>query len=180
VELERDIGLHTIEAAYGGAAPLREKRELTLGAHEVVTLVIPAPKPGEVRSTGGGGGGGETGNKSLRGAGIAALVIGGVGIVGGAISLALRQSALASLDVCAPNNYMHCPVGLMGQNTQGQIASTLLGVFGAVAGVGLVAGIPMVVVSRPSAPAPGPTSGSVAFQLVSVAGGAAVLAGGRF
>jgi hypothetical protein len=174
VDLERDIGPHTVEAAYGGAAPVSEKRELIVGAHEVVTLVIPTPKPGEVPA-----GEGKTGNKALRGVGFAALGVAGVGLVGGAASLAMRQSALASFSGCAPS-YTNCDPSLRGELTKGQVASTLLGVFGVAAGVGLAAGIPLVVVSRPGAPAPGPASAGIALQLVPIAGGATVRAGGRF
>ncbi len=43
VELERDLGLHTIEATYGGVTPLVEKRTLVAGSNQSVALVIPAP-----------------------------------------------------------------------------------------------------------------------------------------
>jgi hypothetical protein len=171
VELERDTGPHTVEAAYGGATLVSEKRELVVGAHEVVTLVIPTPKAAA--------GEGETGKKGLRGAGFAALGIAGVGLIGGGVSLAMRQSALASFSGCAPS-HTNCDPSLRGELTKGQTASTLLGVFGAVAGVGLVAGIPLIVVSRPSAAAPGPGSAGLAVQLVPVAAGTAVRVGVRF
>jgi hypothetical protein len=191
VELERDVGPHTVEAAYGGAAPVSEKRELLTGAHEVVTLVIPVPKtPPRTGAPVGAPevpeGGTDTGNKALRGAGIAALAVGGVGLVGAAISLAMRQSALAAFDgPCAAMNYMNCDPSLRPELTKGQLASTLLGVFGAVAGVGLVVGIPLVVVSRSSAPSPsggspGAAGAGVIIGLVPAVGGAAVHAGARF
>src|SRR5262249_34943070 len=42
VELERDLGVHTVEAAYGGVSSVVAKRTLTEGARDVVTLVIPS------------------------------------------------------------------------------------------------------------------------------------------
>ena len=51
VELERDLGLHTVEALYGGAAPVTERRSLGVGAHEVVTLTIPGAKAGDMPLT---------------------------------------------------------------------------------------------------------------------------------
>jgi hypothetical protein len=194
VELERDLGAHTVEAFYGGVAPVTEKRTLAAGAREVVTLAIPALTAGEGGATSGDAPA-EPGNRPLRTAGVAMLAAGGVGAVGAAIALGVRQSALAQFDVCAPA-YQGCPPSLRSALTRGQTASTFLGVFGVVAGVGIVSGIPMSVLgSRPRDPTAGdgkpsnpvaptlPATGRdarVVLGFAPVGGGAAGYVEGRF
>jgi hypothetical protein len=194
VELERDLGPHVVEALYGGATPVSEKRSLGIGAHEVVTLTIPAPKAGETspaltEDTPPAGG-----SPVLRGPGIAALTLGGLGLVGFVVSVIVRQSALSSFSVCAANGYTDCPntPDLRSALSRGQTASTLTVVFGAVALVGLGAGIPLVVfVKRPGAQGPGGASqrtpqapaasnARAVVGLVPLLGGAGLQAGVRF
>ncbi len=181
VELERDLGPHTIEATYGGAAPVVEKRTLAIGAHEVVTLAIPEAKPEEPAPAATPV---DAGSRSLRGAGIAAVAVGGVGAIGLAISLAIRQSALSSFSGCP--GYVGCDPSLRGELTRGQTASTLAFVFGAAAIAGVGAGVPMIVVgSRSPAPAsdPGAKAGASARGTIGIVpspGGAVVRAAVRF
>jgi hypothetical protein len=195
VELERDLGPHTVEALYGGAAPVTDKRSLGIGAHEVVTLTLPAPKAGDAPKAGGtppADAKPEGGGRALRVAGIGALTVGGLGAIGAIVSVIVRQGALSSFASCAPS-YTHCPNtgDLQSALTRGQTASTLVNVFSVVAVAGIGAGIPLVVVgARAGAPAPGaapsdPPAPSAAsaravIGLVPLLGGAAVHAGVRF
>ncbi len=184
VELERDLGPHTIEAAYGGVTPLSEKRTLGPGAHEVVTLEIPAPKAGErgapppppVTPA-------DTGSRSVRNAGIAMVTLGALGAVGLGVSVAMRQSALAAFSGCAPS-YTGCDPSLQGELTKGQTSSTLVFVFTGVAIAGLGAGIPLLVIGSrgPTAEPTASPSASVRAVLgvVPAPGGAALHAGVRF
>jgi hypothetical protein len=182
VELERDLGAYTIEATYGGASPLTEKRTLTAGAHEVVTLLIPAPDAGETgRRTAPGDAVQDSappraaGSRPLRSASIAMLTLGTVGAVGLAISVALRQEALSAFSGCP--GYMGCDPGLRGELTKGQVASALAFVFGGVAAAGLGAGIPLLVVDSRTA---APTSARVTVEVVPSAGGMSLRAAVRF
>jgi hypothetical protein len=182
VELERDLGAYTIEATYGGATPVTEKRTLAAGAHEVVTLRIPAPSPGEARS---GTAPGDAvregappraaGSRPLRVAGIAAVTLGALGAVGLGISVAVRQDALSAFSGCP--GYMGCDPGLRGELSKGQVASTLAFVFGTVAIAGLGAGIPLLVVDSRT---PAPSGARAAVEVVPAAGGATLRAGVRF
>jgi tetratricopeptide (TPR) repeat protein len=177
VELERDLGPHTIEALYGGASPLSESRTLTAGAHEIVVLDLPAPidepapdvKPEPVVPKG---------RPALRNAGIASLAVGGAALVGALAAIGVRQSALSSFSVCAPA-YQGCPPSLRDEQSKGQTASTLVTAFSVVAGVGVAAGIPLFIVgsrvTRDAKPKP-----SVGMSLAPLAAGAALEAGGSF
>lgn len=177
VELERDLGPHTIEAFYGGASPVVEKRELSVGGRETVTLAIPSPpaaKPGPVASLPT-----EEGPRPLRVAGIATLTVGGLGLVGAAIALGVRRSALAAFDVCAPG-YQGCPAALHDQLGKGRTASTLVNVFGVVALAGIAAGVPMVVIGSGTSTTGEPAPPRAELGVAPTFGGAVLRAGARF
>lgn len=178
VELERDLGLHTIEAAYGGVAPVLEKRALTAGSIEVVTLVIPSPKatdkplaplapppaivPPPDRS-------------GLRAAGYVALGVGGLGVVGTVIATVVRGAALTTVEAGCAAKTCQASQSVADAYSRGQTFSTLANVFGGVGIAGIGAGVVMIVVARPSAPAAAPV------DRVKVDGGLAPLpGGGRF
>lgn len=171
VELERDLGLHTIEAAYGGAAAVVEKRALVAGSNETVTLVIPAPKstdkPLEPQSKG------ATppitppstivpqGNTGLRRAGIAALGVGGLGVVGVVVASVIRGSALSVVEGACKVPGAGCTASqdVADAYSRGKTFSLLANVFGGVGIAGIGAGVAMILVSGPSrAPAPAPAS----------------------
>jgi hypothetical protein len=185
IELERDIGTHTVQATYGGVTPVTEKRTLSPGAHEVVTLEIPAPKtassatpttppPPPPSSSG------------LRTAGIVSLAAGGVGVIGTVIAVVLRQGAVADLADCKlTKEGYECPKTaekkLEGTIATGQTASTLASVFVGLAIVGVGAGIPLLIIgSRASSPAKTPTGITTKASLVPLAGGGAVQLEVRF
>ena len=180
VELERDLGLHTFEGAYGGAAPVIEKRALTAGATETVTLVIPAAKPTDTPP-------GAiaavvtppplvtpppTDNVGLRRAGIAAVGVGGLGLVGTVIAIVVRGSALSAVEAkCTPSVHCAASQDVADAYSRGQTFSLLANVFGGVGIAGIGAGVTMILVSGSSS-APSPAAA------VKVDAGAAPLPGG--
>ena len=162
VELERDLGLHTVEGAYGGAAPVVEKRALTAGATETVTLVIPAPKPtdkppGAIPPEGTPPPADKVG---LRRAGIAALGVGGLGVVGTVVAIVVRGSALSAVEVrCMPGVHCVASQDVADANSRGKTFSLLANVFGGVGIAGIGAGVAMILVSGSSSastPMPAP------------------------
>ena len=158
VELERDLGPHTIVASYGGAEPVTEKRAIAPGRREEVTLVIPARKPGESRAPSPAA---TTGDEhGLRNGGIVVLGIGGLSAVGAAISAVLRAGALSSITNACPGyaTGQVCPASVRGDRSTGRTASTLINVFIGVAAAGVATGVTLVAVGTSSsgAPTPGP------------------------
>jgi hypothetical protein len=101
--------------------------------------------------------------------------------VGVAISLGLRQAALAAFNVCAPS-YQGCPTTLRGDLSQGQGASTALNVFAVLAVAGLGAGVPMFIVGsrRKAPPASAISFRSLDFSVLPAAGGAGASAAVRY
>ncbi|MEP7125431.1 MAG: tetratricopeptide repeat protein [Byssovorax sp.] len=158
VELERDLGLHTIEGAYGGAAPVVEKRALKTGATEKVTLVIPAPKPTDAPP------GGlppvvtplvvtppAADNVNLRRAGIVALGVGGLGVAGTVVAIVVRGSALSTVEAsCKAGPHCNATQDVADANSRGKTFSLLANIFGGVGIAGIGAGVAMILVSRPS------------------------------
>jgi hypothetical protein len=161
VELERDLGLHTIEAAYGGATTLIEKRALPAGSNETVTLAIPAPKstdksqaavtPGTPPITPP-----PPDRTNLRRAGIAALGVGGLGVAGTVVAVVIRGSALSTVEASCKDPGVPCRASqdVADANSRGKTFSTLANVFGGVGIAGIGAGLAMIIVSaQSSAPA---------------------------
>jgi hypothetical protein len=107
-------------------------------------------------------------------AGITSLLVGGAGVVGIAAAASVRQSALSSFDVCAPS-YQGCPSNLRGEQSKGQIASTLVNVNIVVAVAGVGVGVPLLVLGfRKSAPA------TAAIAVVPRSDGGGLSASGSF
>jgi hypothetical protein len=179
VEIERDLGAHTVEAFFDNVAPILKKVTLAEGAREVVTISIPKAQPvvaapAPVK---------DTGRPALRTAGFISLGIGGLGVIAAGVALGVRASALSSIEGgCPTYESTPCPAGLKGDYDTGTTASTLVNVFGGVAIAGLGAGAVLLVMSSgaggPSgASAPAKTSRSSG---PSIAVGVAPLAGGAF
>jgi hypothetical protein len=201
VELERDLGTHTIEATYGGAAPVIEKRTLTTGAHEEVTLEIPAMK--QISGAGTPDGGApdvvtppDTGGSGVRTGGFVAIGVGGLSAVGALISFLSRQAAIATVvDACGSDATMTCiprpgisVSKVRAANSNAQTATVLVDVFGGVAIAGVGVGVALVVVGSGSSSttktsAPKPTATRALELNVGVSptiGGAQLWTGGRF
>jgi hypothetical protein len=156
VELERDLGLHTIEAAYGGAAPVVEKRALIAGSRETVTLVIPAPKatdkPLAPVSPSATSPVAPQDSPGLRRAGIAALGVGGLGVIGVVVASVVRGAALSTVEgACkVPDASCRASQDVADAYSRGKTFSLLANVFGGLGIAGIGAGVAMIVVSGPS------------------------------
>ncbi|XYH98239.1 tetratricopeptide repeat protein [Sorangium sp. So ce1128] len=153
VELERDLGAHTVELFYGGAAPITERIELTPGARRTVTLTVPAPPP--ARGAPAAPSAPPPSTSGVRVGSYIALGVGGAGAIATVVALAVRAGAVSAVeDGCSPaagGGYV-CPPSLQGDYDTGKTASTLAGVFAGVGVAGLGAGITLLLLS-PSEPA---------------------------
>jgi hypothetical protein len=187
VELERDLGLHTIEAFYGGAAPVSRKVDLRSGAQTVVVLDIPPEHAGTQATKKSGATLVPTTTapppSGMRTAGFVALGVGGAGAVATAIAIGIRTGALSGIeDGCPKYETEMCPHTLEGNYNTGRTASTLVNVFGGVAIAGAGAGIVLLVIgSSEPATEPAPTgSPSASLQLTSTLRGGVARLGVRF
>ena len=187
VELERDLGLHTIEAAYGGAAPVVEKRALAAGAAETVTLKIPTPNPAN----------GPAAlapeappiappedHRGLRAAGYVALGVGGLGALGTVVAVIIRSAALSTVDKSCPEPTALCRAQqpVLDAYSRGQTSSTLANVFGGLGIAGVGVGVVMLVVAHPTPAASSAPAGALKVDggLSPLPGGGQVWAGVRF
>jgi hypothetical protein len=184
VELERDLGPHIVQASYGGAAPVSEKRTLAAGANEVVTLEIPVQKnaPKATAAITARPPPPDAGNPGLRAAGIASIAVGGASAIATVIALAVRQSALSDFARCkrADGSYEGCPNDLQDSASTGMTASTLVNVFGILTIVGAGAGIPLLIASTPSSPAKPSARITAQANLMPLPGGGAARLEVRF
>jgi hypothetical protein len=168
-ELERDLGPHTVAANYGGAAPVTKRVDLAEAARETVVLEIPDPtaahpRPEAVPLPG-------EGSSALRTAGVVALTVGGVALVGGLVSLFVRQNAAGDVEDLCPGyeDADACVVAkddvgtLESARDRAQTTSTLVTVFGGVAIAGIGAGVTLAILGadddggtevQPTNPAP--------------------------
>jgi len=166
VELERDLGAHTVEAFYGGAAPVMERIELREGEREVVTLNIPVPPKQPVAATPGGPPP-DQGSPGMRTAGVIALGIGGAAAIGTVVTLIMRQAAVSEVeenctDWSSGDKQCSAPdassaTAASDAQSRGDTASLLVNVFGGVAIAGLGVGLALVIAGSPSDE---PTSGA--------------------
>jgi tetratricopeptide (TPR) repeat protein len=185
VELEREIGVHAVEAHYGGAAPVIEKVTLVGGAQETITLAIPVPAETPVK-------GGDTpprkgngdivkpppeGSNTLRTAGFVVTGIGALSAIGMGIAIGVRGGALSEIeDACPDYETAACPAEVAGARDRGETSTTLANVLGGVAIAGVAVGITMIVVGS-SQDEP---QRAAWLQVIPTAGGAGARAGVRF
>lgn len=176
VELERDLGPHTIEAKYGGVEPIIEKRTIAAGGRVEVTLAIPAataPRapvgdraaPPAPRA------------RPLRNAGFIALGAGGLAAIGALAAVGVRGSALSSIADACPGyaDGAVCPASVRGDRDTGRTATTLVNVFSGIAVVAAATGAALVIVAARSPGAP-----AAAIGISPTAGGAGAWATVRF
>jgi hypothetical protein len=183
VELERDPGPHTIEASKGSAAPIVEKRTLAVGGREEVTLLIPSSRRGEPRGEATPvPQGAASGGHAMRNAGLVLLSAGGLGAIGALAAIAMRQSALSSIEQACPGYAMGqvCPASVGSDRDTGRAASALATVFGGIAVVGIGVGIPLAVVGSQGSSAPVAKALPVALGVLPAGGGATAWARVRF
>jgi hypothetical protein len=162
VAIDHDPGSYVVRAT--GAAvsvPGQETIDLAAGDDKRVSLRVTVNRPSapladeEAASEPSASPGVEQGGSpAMRTAGWIAVGAGGVGIVGAAVSLVLRQSALGNLKgSCSRYAVAPCDPSfqstIMSDERLGRTASTLLTVFGIVAGAGAVAGVALLTASGP-------------------------------
>lgn len=154
VEIERDLGAHTIEVFFDNVAPLTSKVTLGEGARETVTIEVPSAAPAPKKRQGQEDTGAASMKGPLRSAGFAALGVGAVGVVGAAIVIAVRAGSLSDIkSTCPDYETTRCPDALKGSYSTGVTTSTLANVFGSVAIAGVGAGVTLLVLSRDTSPA---------------------------
>lgn len=136
VEVEQDLGAHSVEARYGGVVPIVEKVALAEGEHKTITLRIPT----EAAAAGGG-------RSALFFSGIAAASVGGAALVAMGISAGIRAGALQTIESSCPT-LKDCSPSLAGEIDKGRTATTLANVFGGVAAVGVAGGGALLLTSR--------------------------------
>ncbi len=176
VELERDLGLHTIEAAYGGVTPLIEKRTLVAGSNETVALKIPAPTAlGKAEA-----GTGSTApvpppdHSAMRTGGFVALGVGGAGVIGMVITTIVRGSALSTVEAACKTATCLASQEVADAYSRGKTNAILANVFGGVGIAGIVTGASLLLVSSSPTSSAMPAPKSAAR----VDGGFAPLSGG--
>jgi hypothetical protein len=165
--LERDPGRHVVRAA--GARvhdPQQKAVDVRAGGVQRVALrvvvtpekadpndAVALPAPAGAGAPAGGTAGGtagddaaERGRAMRRTLGWVAVGVGGASLVGAAIALAVRQSALADVNAQCPG-YSGCPASLQGDQSKGQTAAVLFDVLGPLGLVATGAGVALVLTS---------------------------------
>ena len=178
VELEREVGAHTVEAHYGGAAPILEKVTLLGGTNETVTLAIPSAQPSPGAPKNGPASPATRGTTepqaasgvALRTAGFVALGVGALGTTGAVISIAVRGAALGDIEAACPGYDAGelCPRRVEGARDRGETSSVLANVFGGVAIAGIGAGVALIVIGSSQKP----SGQSARVQVIPGIGGA--------
>ena len=163
VEIEQDLGAHSVEARYGAVTPIVEKLTLAEGEHRTVTIRIPP-----------GAGSGSGTKDALFLSSIAGFAVGGAGLVGMGIAAGIRGGALQTISEACPDLHA-CSPSLAGELKKGRTATTVANVLGGVGAAGLVAGASLLVASRftggdPQKAAPAQTV-SLSVSVVSTAVG---------
>lgn len=151
VALERDLGPHTVEVVYGGAAPLTEQRTLATGDDVVVTFRLPHA----------GAAGSATASASaatppppfpFKPAAIAGFAAGAAAFVAMGVFIGVRADALAEIDATCPAHDA-CPDSLRGARDRGAAASTAVNVLAVTGAVAAGAGVALLLSSKLTSPA---------------------------
>lgn len=135
--LERDPGNYRIRVQAQYATPVEQEVALVAGDNKHVTLRLvqtPPESPPELVDTG----------KGKRTAGYVLLGVGGAALVGGVVTLLLRQGAISEVDdKCS--SHTNCDPSLQDTVDRGQLMSTLTSILIPVGAVGIGAGIGLVI-----------------------------------
>ncbi len=141
-ELEEDNGRFSVEVQYGGSTPVTKSLTLKDQSRETVELTIPVsslhtttPDP-DAQSR-------ASTARGMRIGGGIALALGGLSAVAVGVSVGIRQSSLSNVQKACPT-LMNCNPNVKPDVNKGQLASTLIAVFGATAGVGIGIGITLI------------------------------------
>jgi hypothetical protein len=140
--LERDPGTYRIRARMEDAQPVEQLVPLNAGDNPHVTLRLTrTAKPLVVVSTEN-----KSGRRTL---GWVLTGVGGAALVGGGVTLLMRQSAMSELDDACPS-HDNCSESLRGTVDRGKLMSTLTTILLPVGVVGVGAGLALVFTSGSS------------------------------
>ena len=135
--LERDPGAYRIRVQAQHATPVEQEVALTAGDNKRVTLRLvqsPPEQPPELVDTG----------KGKRTAGYVMLGVGGAALIGGVVTLLLRQGAISDVDdKCSTKT--NCDPSLQDTVDRGKLMSTLTSILIPVGALGVAAGVGFVV-----------------------------------
>ncbi len=164
VPLDRDPGSYVVKIE-GGKEPVEKSVTVAAGESKSVKLVVeapdtastagPAPIAGPAPTGSAGAGTPETppssGSSGMKTAGVVALGVGAVGLIGMGVSIVIRSGAKSDLSAacpayesgtCATSDRAAAQAAI----DSGQTASTMATVFGIVAVIGIGAGVGLLVV----------------------------------
>lgn len=149
VEIEQDNGPLEVAASYGAGPPVTKKVVVVTAGRHVIELDVSelkkVPKVTTTSPTHDAGGG-----NAMKIGGIVALGVGGAGLIGTVVSLAMRQSAVGDLEDDCPNyaqTNVTCPATSEDIKNRGETASLLVNVFAATAIVGAGVGVTLLVLA---------------------------------
>lgn len=159
--LERDPGHHVVRVAGDRVEEPQQKAvDLVAGDNKHVALrVVVKPPPSSITAVTPQPGPGsspeqpppddeeERARSTKRTVAWIAIGVGAASLVGAGVSLGLRQSAMSDLNSKCPD-HTNCSPDLQSTVNEGQIASTLVTVFGIVGGVALTSGIVLLATSH--------------------------------
>jgi hypothetical protein len=150
VEIEQDNGPLEVSVAFGASPPLTKTVQVVTGGRHLVEFdldTLPRPKAAAGPTPPPGTGHASGGLTPVQIGGIVALGVGGAGLIGTGIAVALRQSALSSVEEACPDyEDAACPSTLGDDVSRGETASLLVNVFAATAIVGAGVGVTLLVV----------------------------------
>lgn len=163
VALDRDPGSYKVKAE-GGKEPVEQDVTLAAGDTKSVKLIVEVDgkAKGDVKPPPGGGAPvtpeQPAPSNNTKTIGYVALGVGGAALIGTGIMIALRGSALSDLKAACPN-YESGPCTTNAADARdavdrGKTAATMANIFGAVAIVGIGAGVVLVVTSPKSTDTP--------------------------
>lgn len=158
--LAADPGERTLRVMVGGNAVATQRVRLGEGEAKEVSVAIPPPEEIKAPPTA------PAVSAGPNVPGIVLVSVGGAALVGGAVFLGLRQSAISELDdLCGGDT--SCPPSAQDTYDRGRLMTGLSEVFIPVGAVAAVAGIVLVVVNPGGGPAP--ATETAAFTLAPTA-----------
>ncbi len=148
VEIEQDNGPLEVAVSYGAGPPVTRKVVVvTAGRHAIdfdaaeLKSGPPITQAPRTEPTGGSG-------DAMRIGGIVALGVGGAGLIGTGVAIAMRQSALGAVqDACPDYESKPCGPGVEDDRNRGETASLLVNIFAATAVVGAGVGVTLLLLA---------------------------------
>jgi hypothetical protein len=153
VEIEQDNGPLEVAASYGAGPPVTKKVVVATAGRHAIEFDVSELKKGKTTTPPGG----ERGSSdAMKIGGIVALGIGGAGLVGTGVAIAMRQSALSDLETDCPDyETQTCPARTADIKDRGTTAALLTNIFAATAIVGAGVGVTLLVLAPSDDPETG-------------------------